>query len=158
MDYRRYIEYMPVSPVGVLQSLAIGLIVGFLTFLGYLGMQQFALEPVLCQADNSRYCAAVPSVSIVVSIIIFHFLGLVALVRVGIIRPLLVVLASILTMYGFHSWFNGLPWWVGGLYLGLLTGFSYLYYTWINRMTAFPVALGLTVVSLVIVRLLVSYW
>ena len=157
MDFRKYIEYIPFSPVGVLQSLVIGLAVGFLTYVSYLGMQQFVLDPIFCQADNSRYCAATPAVSIVLSIIVFHFIGLVALVRASIIRPLLVVLASILTLYGFHLWFAGQSWWIGALYLGLLTGFSYLYYSWINRMSVFPVALGLTLISLVAIRLLVAY-
>ena len=157
MDFRRYTEYLPVSPIGVLQSLAIGLIVGFLTYVGYLGIQQFALEPVFCQSNNARYCSITPNIGIVLSIVIFHFLGLVALVRVGVIRPLLVVLATIITLLGFHAWFAGQSWWIGALYLGLLTGFSYLYFSWINRMSAFPVALGLTLISLVAVRLLVAY-
>lgn len=158
MDFRRYMEYMSVSPLGVLQSLVVGLVVGFLTYVGYLGMQQFAFDPIFCRDSGSSMCSNVPVFSVVLSTIIFHFLGLVALVRIGIIRPLLIVLATIITVYGFHVWLDGMAWWIGSLYTAMLVGFSYLYYTWINRMTAFPVALGLTIVSVAVVRLLLAYW
>ncbi len=157
MDFRRFIAYLPISPVSILQTLAVGLVVGFLMYVGFLGLQQFAFDPVLCR-DNGQYCANSSILSVVTSVIIFQFVGLVALVRIGVIRPLLVVLATIVTVYGFHVWLGGLSWWVGALYLSLLVGFSYIYYTWINRMSVFPVALGLTLLSVIVARLLLSYW
>lgn len=156
MDVRRYLEYMTLSPLVVIQSFFIGLVVGFLVMASNLGLQAYALEPLFCQGTNQQYCDNVPLISIVLMTIVFHFIGLVALVRIGIIRPLLVVLATIVTLYGVHMWTQGLPWWGAILYAALLSGLAYLYFSWINRATQFPLALGLTVISVIIARLVLS--
>lgn len=158
MDYRQYLDYMKTSPMSVLPVIAVGLLVGFLVHVGTIGLQQYALEPLFCQQDNSQYCSNSAQVSSTLSILIFHFLGLVALVRLGVMRPLLVVLASVFTLLGVYMWLDGLTWWVGGLYSAMLVGVSYLFYTWINRMSQFPIALGLTIAGVIIARLLLSYW
>jgi hypothetical protein len=158
MEYRRYLDYMNTTPMAAIQVFVIGLLVGFLVHAGTLGLQQYALEPLFCQQNNDQYCSNTGQMAAVLSILVFHFLGLVALVRIGVIRPLLVVIASIVTLYGAHAWLAGQTWWMGGIYSALLVGVAYLYFTWINRMTLFPVAIGLTVVSVIIARLLLSYW
>ena len=157
MEYRRYLEYMRTTPMAAIQALVVGLLVGFMVHVGTLGLQQYALDPLFCQQNNDQYCSSTGQIAAVLSIVVFHFLGLVALVRIGVIRPLLVVLATVVTLFGLHVWLGGQTWWMGALYSALLVGISYLYYTWINRMTLFPVALGLTIVSVIIARLLLSY-
>lgn len=158
MEYRRYLDYMKTSPMAAIQALVIGLFVGFLVHVGTLGLQQYALEPLFCQQNNDQYCSNTQQFAAVLSLLVFHFLGLVALVRIGVVRPLLVVLATVATLFGMQLWLDGQTWWMGSLYSALLVGLSYVYYTWVNRMTQFPVALGLTIVSVIVARLLLSYW
>lgn len=156
MNVQRYLEYMTLSPLVVIQSFVIGLAVGFLVIASSVALQEFALEPMFCQGSNQQYCDNVPAIATVLTTLVFHFIGLVMLVRIGIIRPLLVVLAAIVTLYGMHTWTQGLPWWGAGLYASLLTGLSYLYFSWINRVSQFPLALGLTIVSVIVARLVLS--
>lgn len=158
MDYRQYLEYMRTSPMSVLPVLAAGLLVGFLVHIGTIGLQQYAFEPLFCPQDTSQYCSNSGQISSTLSTLIFHFLGLVALVRLGVTRPLLVVLASVVTLLGMYVWLDGLTWWVGALYSALLVGVSYIFYSWINRTSQFTVALGLTIAGVIIARLLLSYW
>lgn len=158
MEYRRYLDYMKTSPMVAVQAFVIGLLVGFLVHVGTLGLQQYALQPLFCQPTNDQYCSSTMQISAVLNILVFHFLGLIALIRIGVIRPLLVVLATVVTLFGLHAWLDGQTWWMASLYSSLLVGISYLFYAWINRMSQFPVALGLTIVSVVAARLLLSYW
>lgn len=158
MEFRRYLDYMKTSPMAAVQALVVGILVGFLIHVGTLGLQRYALDPLFCQPTNDQYCSNTLQISAVLNILVFHFLGLIALIRIGIIRPLLVVLATVVTLYGAYAWLDGQTWWMAGIYSALLVGISYLFYAWINRMSQFPVALGLTIVSVIVARLLLSYW
>ncbi len=156
MDFKRYTEYLAVSRMSIIQAFVIGLIVGGLVYVSARVLDMYALQPLFCQAADKSYCAATPTVSIVLSSIVFHFLGLVALVRANVLRPLLVVLASFVSLIGFHVWLDGMTWWLAALFASLLMAFAYVYFTWINRMSRFGVALALTILSVVVIRLLVS--
>lgn len=155
MEVRRYLQYLSLSPLGAIQALVIGAIVGAFVQIVALALQRFALSPLFC-GDTTVYCTNVPSISYVISLVILHFLGLIALVRAGVVRPLLVVLASVVTVWGIQTWLIDTSWLMAALYSALIVGLAYVYYTWINRMSQFPVALILTVVSVVIVRLLLA--
>ncbi len=156
MDFKRYTDYLAVSRMSIIQSFVIGLIVGGLVYVSARAIDIYAMHPLFCQAADRAYCGATPTISIVLSSIVFHFLGLVALVRANVLRPLLVVLASLVSLIDFHIWLDGLTWWLAALFASLLMAFAYVYFTWINRMSQFPVALGLTIVSVIVIRLLVS--
>ena len=156
MDFKRYTEYLSVSRMSVIQSFAIGLLVGGLVYVSALALDKYAFQPLFCQAADSTYCSVTPVASIVITSLVFHFLGLLALIRANVLRPLLVVLASLVSLAGFHEWLTDMSWWLASLLAAVLMAFAYLYFTWINRMAQFPVALGLTLLSVVIIRILVS--
>lgn len=157
MNYRRYIEYQALAPLSLLQTFVLGVVVGGLTWLTYLGLERFVLSPLLC-ANNGQVCTSSPTIALVASLVIMSVIGLVLMVRIGLLRPLLIILASVLTLWGFHVWLAGTEWWLGALYAGLLFGLAYVTYTWINRFLFFPLALVLTVVCVVVARLLVGMW
>lgn len=158
MNFRRYVEYIAVSPMSVVNALVIGAVAGALSYGLFYVLNAMALPSLFCRDNAAQNCGSVPTISIIISLIIAHFLALVALVRTGIIRPLLVVLAAVFTLWGFQNWLGTQLWWVGVLYSAFLFGLAYVYYAWINRLLQLPVALGLTVVSLIIARLLLSNW
>lgn len=156
MDFKRYTDYLAVSRMSIIQAFIIGLIVGGMVYLSARALDMYALQPLFCQDADKTYCGLTPSVSFVLSSLVFHFVGLVALVRANVLRPLLVVLASFISLYGFHVWIDGITWWLAALYAAILMAFGYVYFTWINRMSRFPVALALTVISIVVIRIIVS--
>ncbi len=157
MNFRRYVEYIAVSPFSIVSALSVGAVAGALSYGLYYVQNTMALPALFCR-ENAQYCSSVPSISIVISLIVVHFLALIAIVRAGIIRPLLVVLAAVFTLWGFQTWLSSHVWWVGVLYSALLFGLAYLYYAWINRLLQLPIALGLTVLSLIAVRILLLNW
>lgn len=157
MDVKRYTEYLTVSRMSVVQAGIIGLIVGILMFGGARLLDEFILQGILCSDNPAGLCGSTQTTAIVVTTIIVQFMGLLALVRANILRPLLVVLAAVSSLVGLHVWLGIYSWWLAGLIGGMSMSIAYVYFTWVNRMARFPVALGLTVLSVVVVRLLLSY-
>ena len=157
MDYRRYIEYQAFAPVSLLRALLAGAVAGSLTWLLALGLERYALQPIMCGANNGA-CGYVTITAVVIALIVAHFLGLIALIRSMTMRPLLVILAVIATLWGFHVWVGDMSWWLGTLYAAVLFGLAYMYYAWVNRLLFFPVALILTIISVVAARLLLAAW
>ncbi|MFZ2494785.1 MAG: hypothetical protein WAW60_03390 [Candidatus Saccharimonadales bacterium] len=157
MDYRRYIEYQTFVPVALVQTFLTGFVSGALTWLLALGLEKYVLTPIMCGGNNSA-CGYVTITAVVIALIVAHFLGLIALIRSVIMRPLLVILAVIATLWGFHVWVGDMSWWLGTLYAAVLFGLAYMYYAWVNRLLFFPVALILTIISVVAARLLLAAW
>lgn len=156
MNFRRYVEYISVSSASIFSALIIGAVSGALTYGLWYALTAYGMPPIFCRENSNTYCSSVPTISLVLSLIVAQFIGLVALVQAGVIRPLLVVLASVFTLWGFQTWLGGHAWWVGALYSALLFGLAYLYFAWINRLLQFPVAFGLTIISLIIIRLVLT--
>ncbi len=151
----RYIDYQPIDRSSLFQPLIIGLGAGISTWLLTLLLDRFLLGPVLC-TYSPQYCGSSLLVAFVVASLATHFIALVALVRTGALRPLLVILAAVVSVWGMHVWFTGMPWWLATLYSGLLCSLGYMYYAWINRLLFFPVALVLTIVSVIATRLIIA--
>ncbi len=157
MNYRRYIEYQPFVPTTLLQTFVTGLFVGIFSWVLVLGLEKYVLTPILC-GNNSVSCGFVSITAVIIALLVANFLGLVALIRAVVMRPLLVVLAAVATLWGFHVWLSLTSWWLGIIYAAILFGLAYMYYAWINRLMNFPVALIVTIVSVVVIRLLLANW
>lgn len=153
MNLKRFIDYQPVDRSSAFQPLILGFAAGILTWLLMLLLDRFILDPLLC-TYVTQYCSTSSVVALVISAIAAHFIALIALVRTGALRPLLVILAVLATLWGFNQWLSVMTWWQATLYSGLLSGLAYAYYAWINRLLSFPVALVLTILSIVGARLI----
>ena len=154
MDYRRYLDYFSMSPIGAAQSFVIGLGVGIIALVLTRVLDSYVFSPLLCQPADAQYCTNVATYSMVSATIVAHAAGLLLLIKTGVLRPLLVVIAAVLTAWISLHWLDGTTWWIAMLYSGLVVGLSYLLYTWINRLSSFPTALGVTIVSVLAVRIL----
>lgn len=136
----------------------IGLLVGVLTWLVSLLLRWAFVEPVFCRsADSFNACANGGTIAIVVALILVNFLGLFALIRLGVYRPLLVVLAAVVTLWGVHSWLGGLSWYEASLWYGLVFAVSYILYAWLARLVSFGIAAGLTLLAVIMFRFFMTH-
>lgn len=152
--FRQYFDYQVSSPLAIVQTILVGFFAGVFTLLLTLGLDRYIFNPIFCP-ENGSFCSAVPTLAVVTSLIVVQFIALVALVRLGLFRPLLVVLAAIASVWGFQSWLSGQSWWVASIEAGVLFALAYVLYMWLNRLVYFPVALALTVIAVIITRLFV---
>ena len=157
LNLDRYISTIDYSKQRLGLTTVVGLAVGAGTWLLSLLLQSVFVEPVFCRsADSFGACANGGTISIVIALAVMNILGLFALIRLGIYRPLLIVIVSLLTLAGIHSWLGGFSWYEASLWYALLFGLTYTLYAWIARLNSFLLALIVMVVLLSTLRVFMT--
>lgn len=147
-----------VIPMGIgelMRVMATGAGVGFIaSILSYL-LGTFVFGAILCQ-DGGTECGNVGQYSMIVSIVIASVAGLIGLMRLRIYRPLLVVIAAMISLWGFHALTAGLAWYWSIIVTTLLFAVAYGLYSWIARLRSIVVTLVAILVLVIISRLMLS--
>jgi len=155
-DTLRQPIYISSDRRSIVQTLLVGLAVGILGWLLDMAIQRFFIEPVFCRnADSFSMCANGGTIAWVIAIIIASAIGLFSLIRINVFRPLLVVLAAAVTLWGVSGWLGPLVWWQALLWHGALFAVAYLLFVWLARAERFPLAFITTIVVILLLRLVV---
>jgi hypothetical protein len=139
-----------------LRSAVIGFVLGVSAWLLNLGIQRFIVEPFFCHnADSFGVCAQGGTVAWVAAVIIALAAGLFTLVRFNVYRPLLIVLAVVISLWGVANWLGPLSWWQASLWHGVLFALAFALFTLIARIERFGIAFVATVLLILLFRLIV---
>ncbi len=139
----------------MLAALAVGAFVGFFGWLLTLGIYNWALVPIFCRSDDTAaVCANADLTAWIIAHILIGVVGLFMLIRANIFRPLLVVLAALVTLWAVGLWFMSSAWWVGLLWGTALFAAAYALYTWLASIEKFFIAFVSTVVVVILMRLI----
>lgn len=143
-------------PIGdVVRSLLVGVVAGLITAGVFYLLNTYIFGAVLCRGA-AESCGQAPLYSSIVAIIIGAISGIVGLTRVGIYRPLLVVVASTISLWGLHDYLANTAWYLGLIAFALLFACAYLLFSWIARIRSFIVSAIVMVVLIVAVRLVIG--
>lgn len=153
----RFLSTIELSWKTLLGIASVGAGVGLLTWLVNLLFQSVLIEPVFCRsADSFQACANGGTISIVIATILTNILGLIALVRLRVYRPLLVVIASIVTLFGVHVWTGAMSWYEATAWYALIYAISYALYAWLARTLSFAITLIALVIVIVLFRVFLA--
>ena len=151
------VEYVePVVPMYGRELLTVflaGVLAGALIGIGYYLLNNFFFGGGMCRTGAAGKCGDAPSYAMTVSMIIGGLAGLIALAQVRVYRPLLIVLATAVALWGFHVLIGDMVWYWGLVLLAVLFGLTYTLFSWIVRLRSFVAAVVLTVLLVVIIRL-----
>lgn len=135
----------------------IGLLVGVVTYALNLVLLHFVFEPIMCREGiASIRCGSKEGFASTVSIILGSMVGLVFLVRERTFRPLLVILAVGLAMWGVFSVVTLLPWLLATVVVAIAFGLSYMLFSWIVQSASLMVALLFVLFTVIAIRLALS--
>lgn len=133
-----------------------GFMVGLIGWLVSMGLQMWIIEPIFCRSAQSfGVCSNGGTIAWGVAMVIVSIIGLFGLVRGGVFRPLLVVLAALIALWGANSWLGAFEWWQSALWQGGLFAVAYGLFAWVARLMSFILALILTIVLIIGARLVV---
>lgn len=138
-----------------LSSVALtGLIVGIVTLaLGFM-LQKYVFTPIGCQAGSSFIqCTNAGAISHNVALLFGSILGLTLLVRGGVFRPLLAVIAVVVSLWGVVASVATGNWVIWAALTIFLFGLIYSLFVWLIQPLRFWVAVVLVVLAVVILRL-----
>lgn len=151
---------VPVSPfVGMsfgelLRTVLCGVGVGLVVAVGMFLLNKFIFGAVLCRPQSIAECAQAPTYAMIVAMVLGAIAGLLGLARMRMYRPLLVVLAATIALWGINSIVSGMVWYWAALAVMVIFGLAYGLFAWIARIRNFVMALVITIVVVVLVRFL----
>lgn len=136
----------------VIQVALLGAIVGVAAWLLAAVVRHVILEPLFCGDTTNSMCVGAASNSGMVALVIASIAGLMGLIRLGAYRPLLIVIAAAITLWGLAGWTSGLSWLEAILWSAILFAISYVVFLWLARIRPFMIAAIVIVAVVVLAR------
>jgi hypothetical protein len=129
-----------------------GLLVWGLAYL----LDVYVFEAILCKGNVVAQCSMAPRYGAVTASLVVAILMLLSLVRLGVYRPLLVVLAVTISLWGMTEFLWDFAWYVSALWTIALYAVAYGAFAWISRLRMFWLALILSFGLLLVMRFLMT--
>lgn len=140
----------------VLTIVVIGVVVGLITLAAYYLLDRYVFTPGLCSDLNegTGRCENKLYFSSGFAMVIGAMAGLFGLVQQRVFRPLLVVLLVTVGLWNVPLLDIGSTVWLKVLIVALLFGIAYAAFSWLVQLRNFVVALVLSVVVVVLMRVI----
>jgi hypothetical protein len=110
-----------------------GLVVGLATWLLTYLLERFILQAIFCGGSQVENCSNSVVYAGNIAAVITTIVGLTALVKLSVFRPLLIVLATMVSLWGMASWLSGTSLIEAVIFSALLYAACYAAYTWLAR-------------------------
>ena len=137
-----------------LSALLVGAGTGFFGWLLSLFFRDYIVANLFCRsADDFGICTNGGNVAWGVAFVIVGLISVFALVRAGVYRPLLVVLASLLALWGIAPWLAPLAWYWIAFWTTVVFGLAYALFAWLATIERFAFSVLAMVIVIVLVRL-----
>lgn len=149
----------PVAPIVAMSLREIvwvmvsGLVIGLVVAGLYLLMNTYIFGAVLCRPQSMAECANAPSYAMSAATFLGAIAGLASLARIRIYRPLLVVIASAIALWGLDRVVGSLAWYQILLSSMVLYALAYGLFAWLARIRNFVLTIVMIIVAVVIARL-----
>lgn len=135
----------------------IGAVMGFLYWGLSVLVGRFIVDPLFCGSSvNATACADSIGLAGNITSILVGAIGLFVLVAAKVLRPLVIVAATAVLLWGLASWTNGLSWSEVMLWSVLLYVLSYVSFSWISRYNQSGPVLIVVLVAVVVARIVLS--
>lgn len=148
--------YVGTDQRSLIGAVLTGVGVGIVGWLAKMAIQAWIIEPIFCRSTQTyNICSQGGTIAWAVALIIVSMLGLLSLVRLNVFRPLLVVIAALISLWAASTWLGPLEWWLALLWQGVLFGLAYALFAWIARLRSFFFSVILTFVVILLARVVV---
>lgn len=148
----RVSSLVPMTGKELVSSIVIGASVGVLIAILYHLLNEFVFGAILCRPQSIGDCSRAPGFSMTVALIIASIGGVAGLARIRIYRPLLIVLASAISLWGLHSVLVDMVWYWTILVYMVLFGLVYGLFSWVARIRNLILTIVAVVVLVVLIR------
>lgn len=140
----------------VVRVLVLGIIAGVFVWLLALLLHRYVFDVYLCQNGTREQCGSAKDYAVAVASFVAAIPALGALVRMRVYRPLLVVLASGISVWGVTQVGLNFGWLTGLAMVAVMHGLAFGAYAWLARIRNFWIALAAIVVVVIITRLILA--
>lgn len=137
----------------VLTGFFVGLATWGLTFV----LNNYVLTAWFCSDDGSLVCSSSTIYAGNIAAVILAIVGISALVKLGVFRPLLIALASLITLWGVAGWLSSVSIIESILWTSILYGVSYITYAWLARIRRAEIMIAIVAIVVVASRLVAVF-
>lgn len=126
---------------------ALGIMYWALVFI----ISHFVVDQLFCGSSvNALACSNSVDLSGNIASILVATIGLGVLVRLRVLRPLIVVIAAAIVLWGLAGWTDGLAWGEVAFWSALLYSLAYVLFSWISRYSrTIPVLISVALVAII---------
>lgn len=149
----KLLPYVMMSPREIAGVILAGFFTGVSVAILYALFNKYVFTAVLCRAQAPADCSLAPSYSMIVAMVVAAVIGGVLLARQRVFRPLLVVFATAISLWGIDALVAPFAWYWALLIIAGLFALSYGLFGWVARLRSFGMTAFVAVVLIVIVRL-----
>ncbi len=137
----------------MVQVALLGVILGAATWILTQLLGRFVVGALVC-GEQGVGCE--PSVLVAgnIALVLVAIGGLLGFVRLGVYRPLLVVIAATIVLWGLAGYTFGMQWYEAMAWTVLLTAVVYTAFVWLVRPRLFLLAMVLILIVIVLARIL----
>lgn len=150
----RLAPLIPMNKKDVIRAALYGAFVGAMLTVLYILLSRVS-STVLCRGDSSL-CESAPQYAVAISMVLVSIGGLILLSLARIYRPLFVVIASSVALWGLQTYLSLLPWYWALVGMTVICAVAYALFTWLARLRSFILCLVVSVVVIVAVRLIIA--
>ena len=144
-------QFMLMANRDLAMVILLGAIAGLLTWVLSWLLGNYVFTAILCGGGDTR-CASAPMYAEITATVIVAIVALVALVRLRVFRPLLVVIAATVSLWGMIGMLSSLAWYWVMLASILLYAVAYGLFVWVVRIRLFWAALIVILLLIIAVR------
>lgn len=136
------------------RTIAFGAITGIIFWLLTIIIGRYVVEPLVCrQVIDATMCTNATSLAGNISAILAATLSVVVMVRAGIARPIIVVVATAALLWNLAAWTDGLFWLEALVWSAILYAAAFALFGWITRYVTLWVTLILSFLIVAIIRI-----
>lgn len=119
-------------------------------------LDTYVYRAILCGDPNSVQCSSSLAYATTTAAVIAGAIGLFGLVRLQIFRPLLIVVAVFISLWGVVALVDALPWYYAAMICTALYAAAFATFAWIARIRNFLFAIILIILIIVALRLVLN--
>jgi len=136
------------------RTIIVGAVTGIVFYELTLIIGRYIIDPLVCrQIINAALCTDSTPLAGNISAILVAVVGVVAMVRMNIARPIIIGVASAALLWNLATWTEGLYWTEALVWSAILYAAAYSLFGWIIRHEKLWVTLSVSVLIVLIVRI-----
>lgn len=140
------------QPQQLAQVAVLGFGIGIVAWIVAAFIGEVLLAPLFCGESSDGACATRGDLAGTVATLFAAVVGLLGLVKLGVYRPIIVVIASVICLWLLASWTAGLLWFESIAWYGLLYALLYALFTWLVRPRSLVIVLLVVIPVVVLIR------
>lgn len=148
--------FIGMSVQRLLSVVVVGLVTGLAIWGLTLLLDTYIYKALLCANETAHQCISSTRYATVTATILGAAAGLFGLVRLQVFRPLLVVAAAIVALWGLLAVVSPMKWYLALPAVMLLYGVAFAIFAWLARIRHFLVSLIAIIILIVVVRLVLN--